>query len=309
MDDRWSLSEFLARYERALARLEGLGASVQNTRLSRYEKQIRQGVEQELRGDLSHQATEPFINALVEAFDIIAIAQLPAEIFKDADSLRKLKNVPSGPDTMVPNQQDSARDDALEVVAAAMLHKNGVQVRFSASGGDLVVGENDWPVECKRISSLKSLEGRLRKARAQLEKQVAQGSPPGIIFIDLTNPIRHQHGAIHVQADETLNETADERLFAYMTHALGLKLQDVLRGAAVLGVVFRYWSHGTAGGVANIRVAPSFQLLSNHDSGAAGHAEFIRAVKGFGDGEILDATDKDVAKALKILAQRRIRSP
>jgi len=289
VDERWTLSDFLAHYEQALATLEEWNVVVQNTRLSRYRKQIHRGLEQEARDDWSHQVTDPFVNALVEAFDIIAIAKLPAALFKDADALRKLKNVPGGPDAMVPDRQDSARDDALEIAAAAMLHANGVQVSFLPSGGDLVGGENDWPIECKRISSL------------------AQGSPRGIIFVDLTNPIRHECGAIPVQADVTLNEAADERLFSYIIRILELDLKDVLRGASVLGVVVRYCSYGTAGDAANIRVAPSFQLLCNHDSGSAGRAEFIRAVEGFGSGKMVDATDEDVAKARKLLAARRTR--
>ena len=50
MDERWDLPRFLDYYQGALATLDQL-AGVKDTRLSRYEKEIRRGVDRE-----SHQS-------------------------------------------------------------------------------------------------------------------------------------------------------------------------------------------------------------------------------------------------------------
>src|SRR5690606_20840387 len=129
----------------------------------------------------------------------------------DADVLEKLRRISGGPDTMAPDRADPARDYAFEFHTAAVLQRQGEFGGFSQQNGDLTISTDRYPAECKRVSSLNSARNRLRDGRDKLSELVLEGSPPGVIAIDLTRPIRIAHGPITAASDQDLLEEAGRR--------------------------------------------------------------------------------------------------
>jgi len=140
----------------------------------------------EAHDQFDHRQRPELFNALIEASEIIEIAQIDEAHLAAADVLDKLRRIPGGPDTMAPERPDPARDYAFEFHTAAVLQRQGEFGGFSRQDGDLTVAVERYPAECKRVSSLNSLRNRLRDGKDKLSRLVLDGSPPGVMVVDLT---------------------------------------------------------------------------------------------------------------------------
>src|SRR5690606_12829080 len=134
--------------------LSGHGVRTHGTRLAAYRRSMARAEQDEAHGRFDHQQRPELLNALIEASEIIEIAQIDEAHLAAADVLDKLRRISGGPDTMAPERADPARDYAFEFHTAAVLQRQGEFGGFSRQDGDLTVAAERYPAECKRVSSL-----------------------------------------------------------------------------------------------------------------------------------------------------------
>ena len=207
-----TLSEFLRQYGVALEWLHHYGVRTHGTRLAAYRRIIARAEEDEARGRIDHQQRPELLNSLMEASEIIEIAQIDEVHLGVADVPNKLMRISGGPETMAPEGFDPARDYAFEFHTAVVLQRQEAFGGFSLHGGDLTIGPKRYPAECKRVSSLNSLRNRLRGGKDKLNQLMGDGGPPGVIVVDLTRPIKMAHGQIVAVSDEQFTQEAEQRL-------------------------------------------------------------------------------------------------
>lgn len=292
-----TLSAYLSSYESALHRLTTLGVRVDGTRLHTYQKILQRAIEREKKQETAHQGSRPFINALIESSEIIDIAKISDKWFRD-DVLQKMQSISDGQEFMQPTKQDQGRDYAFEFSTAATLDSVGQFAGFSEHGGDLTVGEDCRPAECKRISSLKSLSGRLRSGRKKLDNLLSSGLSPGVIIVDMTNPIRDQFGFMHETGDDALSFMAEEHLSAFMDKFVLIPehLHSLAR-ESTLGLVFRYVTAGISGKAENVRRTTIWQAASLHEDASKENSNFISVAQHFGQGPLRAGTRQDLDHA------------
>jgi len=304
-----SISEFLQQYDVALDWLNRHGVRTQSTRLAAYRRILFRAEQEEAQGRFDHQRRPELLNALVEASEIIEIAQIDEEHLAAADVLDKLRRISGGPDTMAPQRADPARDYAFEFHTAAVLQRQGEFGGFSRQDGDLTVAAECYPAECKRVSSLDSLRRRLSDGKNKLNRLVLDGSPAGVIAIDLTRPIRIAHGLIAAASDEQLMQEAERRLIAYLAeHVMTERNIGSMACPPVLGVIARCLSAGIVGEDANVRRSVVWQACSVHADGTTEDAHFRRIARAFGPGELREgARDEivDAAALIEVVPNRR----
>jgi hypothetical protein len=293
-----SLSEFLQQYDTALEWLSGRGVRTHGTRLAAYRRSMVSAEQDEAHGRFDHQQRPNLLNALVEASEIIEIAQIDEAHLAAADVLDKLRRISGGPDTMVPERADPARDYAFEFYTAAVLQRQDEFGGFSRQNGDLMVGAEGYPAECKRVSSFNSLRSRLHDGKRKLNQLALDGSAPGIIVIDLTRPIRMAHGPIMVESDEQFLQEAERRLIAYLPeHVMTGRNIASLADPSVLGVIVRCLSVGTVGELANIRRSDVWQACSVHSDGSIEDTLFRRVAGAFGSRGLREGTPDEIVDA------------
>lgn len=304
-----SLSEFLQQYDAALGWLNRHGVRTHSTRLAAYRRIMARAEQDETHGRFDHQQRPELLNALIEASEIIEIAQVEDAHLVAADVLDKLRRISGGPDTMAPQRADPARDYAFEFNTASVLQRQGEFGGFSRQDGDLTVAAESYPVECKRVSSLDSLRNRLRDGRDKLNRLVLDGSPAGVIAIDLTWPVRAAHGLIMAASDEQFTQEAERRLIAYLPeHVMTERNIGSLTCPPVLGVIARCLSVGTVGEDANIRRSVVWQACSVHTDGSAEDALFRRIACAFGPGELREGARDEIIDAraqIEVIPNRR----
>jgi hypothetical protein len=294
-----SLAEFLSQYDAALRWLNSHGVRTQGTRLAVYRRNIARAEHDEARGRFDHKQRPELLNALIEASEIIEIAQIDEAHLAGGDVLEKLSRISGGPPTMAPEGSDSARDYAFEFHTAAVLQQQGEFGGFSRQDGDLTVATECYPAECKRVSSLDSLRNRLRDGRDKLSRLARDGSPPGVITLDLTRPVRMVHGPIVAASDEQFMEEAERRLIAYLPeHVMTVRNIGSLACPPVLGVIVRCLSAGTVGEDANIRRSIVWHACSVHSDESAENSLFRRVARGFGSGELREGTRDELVDAI-----------
>ena len=297
------LSEFLQQYDAALQWLHGHGVRTHSTRLAKYRRIFARAEEEEARDRFDHQQRPELLNALIEASEIIEIAQIDETYLAGDDVLGKLKKISGGPETMAPDGADPARDYSFEFHTAAVLQRQSEFGGFSLQGGDLTVGAERYPAECKRVSSLNSLRNRLRDGRDKLNRLVEESSPPGVIAIDLTRPVRMANGLIAAADDERFIREAEQRLIAYLaSHVMTEQNIDSLGYPSTLGVIARCLSAGISGESANIRRSIVWQACSIHADGSAKDEMFRRIARAFGPGELREGTRDEIIDATTQIA-------
>lgn len=305
-----SLSEFLRQYDVALEWLHHQGVRTRNTRLATYRRVITRAEQEEARGRLAHQQRPELSNAVIEASEIIEIAQIDDAHLQDPEVLRKLRSISGGPEAMAPEGFDRARDNAFEFHTAAVLQKQREFGGFSQQNGDLTVTPERYPAECKRVSSLKSLRDRLRDGRDQLNRLVGEGTPSGVIVIDLTRPIRMAHGRIVAASDDQFQHEAEQRLIAYLPeHVMTQQNIESLSYASVAGVIARCLSAGIVGETSNIRRSVVWQACSLHANGSPEDALFQRIATAFGPGELRQGTREELEDAMARIEVVPARNP
>ena len=293
-----TLSEFLRQYDAALECLHRYGVRSNGTRLAAYRRIIARAEEKEAQGQIDHQQRPELLNALIEASEIIEIAQIDEAHLGVADVPNKLMRISGGPEAMAPEGFDPARDYALEFHTAFVLQRQEEFGGFSLQDGDLTVGPKRYPAECKRVSSLNSLRNRLRGGRDKLNRLMDDGSQPGVIVVDLTRPIRIAHGQIVAVSDEQFTHEAEQRLLAYLaSHVMTEKNIETLACPSVLGVIARCLSAGIVGEQANIRRSVVWQACSIHADGSPEDGLFRRVACAFGRGELREGTREEIIDA------------
>ena len=292
------LSDFLQEYDAALQWLNRHGVRTEGTRLAAYRRIIARAEAEEARGRFEHQEQPEMINAIVEASEIVEIAQIDDAHLAGDDVLDKLRKISGGPAEMAPDGADPARDYAFEFHTAAVLEQQSQFGGFSPLGGDLTVGEDQFPTECKRVSSLNSLRNRLRGGRDKLRELRDAGSPPGVIAIDLTRPVKSAHGPILAVDDGEFMREAEQRLIAYLAgHVMTEQNIDTLASESVLGVIARCRSAGVSGERSNVRRSVVWQACSIHADDSAEDEIFRRIAGAFGPGELRDGTREEIVDA------------
>ena len=305
-----SLPEVLERYEDSLAWLRGNDVRTNGTRLAAYRVTMERAVAEEARERRDRSRVHELRNALIEASEIIEIAQIDAVHLAVADVQRKLRQISSGPVVMAPEPRDPARDYAFEFHTAAVLQRHGEFGGFSRDDGDLTVTAEGYPAECKRVSSLDSLRSRLRDGKAKLTQLAQGGSPPGVIVLDLTRPVRMAHGPIIADTDDAFLQEAERRLTAYLkVHLMTERNVEMLAISPVLGVVSRCLSGGSVGDEANVRRSVVWQGCSLHADGSDDDALFRRVVRAFGTGELMEGTRAEIDDAVARVDVRPNRRP
>lgn len=293
-----TLDDLVEEYSKALARLESWGVRVRGTRLDAYLKRLQRAASRELAGEETHQADDGFRNALIEASDIIDLARLDRELLADDHVLEKLRHVSDRREFAEDEGHDAARDYAFEFACAGELHASGRFAGFSTGAGDVLVAPDRWPVEVKRVSSLDRLRQRLRKARDQLQRGFEAGSPPGLIAVDLSRPIRRVHGHLAAESDHALVEATSRTLTAYIgEHLIGQLDPDDLARPGVLGIMVRYVSVGTAGAASSVRRSTTWQMVCLHPDGSPENDLFLRAGVLGGSAPIVDGTVEELFAA------------
>lgn len=304
-----SLSEFLQQYDTALEWLSGHDVRTHGTRLAAYRRSMASAEQDEVHGWFDHQQRPELLDTLVEASEIIEIAQIDEAHLATADVLDKLRRISGGPDTMAPERADPARDYAFEFYTAAVLQRQHEFGGFSRQNGDLTVAVEGYPAECKRVSSFNSLRNRLRDGKRKLGRLVQDGSPPGIIAIDLTRPVRMAHGPIMAESDEQFLQEAERRLIAYLPeHVMTGRNIASLACPSVLGVIVRCLSVGTVGEHANIRRSVVWQACSVHADGSIEDTLFRRVAGAFGSGGLREGTRDEIVNAtaqIEVVPNRR----
>lgn len=293
-----TLSEFLRQYDVALEWLHRYGVRSHGTRLAAYRRIIARAAEDEARGKVDHQQRPELLNSLIEASEIIEIAQIDEAHLGVTSVPNKLRRISGGPETMAPEGFDPARDYAFEFHTAVVLQREEEFGGFSLQDGDLTVGPKRYPAECKRVSSLNSLRNRLRGGKDKLNKLLEGGSQPGVIVVDLTRPIRMAHGQIVAVSDVKFTHQAEQRLIAYLaSHVMTEQNIETLTCPSVLGVIARCLSAGIAGDQANIRRSVSWQACSIHADGSAEDELFRGIARAFGPGELREGTREEIVDA------------
>ena len=265
-----ALSEFRKDYADALSWLRQLKVRTLNTRLSRYLSIMDDAIAREAKGATEHQESPDFASMLVEASEIIQIAALDSLMLTDHDPLTKLRQIPRGPDVIRETGEDPGRDYAFEFCTASEANRNGVSVRFGTDGGDVLLTNEQYPIECKRISSLRRIEQRVREGRDQLIDHVGKGGRPGLVALDLSRPIRLAQGPIRASDDNAMMLQAEQQLNAYLHHHVhqnGLVYEAAV-DRSVLGILFRFVAFGTVGKASNVRRSTvwGLQLIHPDDS-------------------------------------------
>lgn len=297
------LADFRQQYENALQTLASYGVKVSGTRLARYRTILRTAETQEACRIESHQGDLTFLNALVESAEVIKIAELDGQWFTADEVVRKLGKISHGPEVMAPEGFDHGRDCAFEFSTAAVLQTQGRFGGFSELGGDLTISAERSPAECKRISSLRCLEKRLREGRQQLDELVLAGSPPGVIAIDLTRPMRLALGPIVAADNDQLIEESQQRLAAYLErHVLREKHHKALAASSTLGILVRYVAVGIAGDLANVRTSTIWQACSLHPDTSEENRIFENLAVGFGPGPLRSGTREELIAAAERFA-------
>jgi hypothetical protein len=203
---------------------------------------------------------------------------------------------------MGPDGFDHARDLSFEFSMAAVLHREGMFGGFSQAGGDVTFGEHRLPVECKRVSSLASLENRLRRGRKKLDELVRAGEFSGVVAVDLTRPIRTAQSFISAESDDSLAEIADMQLTAYIhKYVMRPDWLKALNSGAVLGLIFRYLAAGTSGAVSNVRRAVVWQICSLHDDDSEANQQLMQIAQRFGNGKLKDISWSEIARARSLV--------
>lgn len=294
------LPEFLNRYDGALQWLHRNGVRIAGTRLDKYRKIMVHAENEERQSRFGHQQESALLNALEEAAEIIDISRIDEVHLEVPGVPEKLKTISGGLEEMAPDGFDPARDHAFEFHAASVLQSQMGFGGFSLQGGDLTVGELRYPAECKRVSSFDSLRNRLRAGRKKLERLLREGSPPGILAIDLTRPIKLAHGAIIAPSEEQFVREAERRLLAYLkAYVMTEKNIIYLTCRPVLGVVARYMSAGIAGNQENIRRAVVWNACSIHADGSPEDELFRCIARNFGTGDLREGTRQEITDAME----------
>ena len=299
-----SLDEFVGRYVRAVKRLERYGVRAGGpTRLGAYRRQLEAMLEAESAGVEAHQGSVDTLNLMLETSDVIAIASLPDDCLSEPTLRSKLRSIAGGPVSIIPGAQDPARDAAFEYSMAAMLDQNGHFGGFSSHGGDLTIGDQRAPLECKRVTSIASLEHRLRDGRRKLDRLHEGGQPPGIIAVDLSSAIFSELSVLAGDDGSSLAMQADARLTQRLYRFFGEEhptLIDALRSDATVGIIIRYLGVGAAGGLENVRTQMSLHLIELHDSESEHNRMFTMLADLVHPAPIVRGTFLDIEEAVAL---------
>lgn len=285
-------------YRHALRKLAARGVQTANGRLLSYRKELESALAREQRDPEAahpHQEHPMFLNALLEANEMISIAGLDDAYITDHHVRTKFRDLGRGLELMDPSKDDPARNYAFEFATAAQADGNNCLLGFRA--GDVEVGPPACPIECKRVSSLGRLGDNLAAARDQL----MVGGRAGIIAIDLTTPIRHQQGLVVDSANEAAQRRCvHQELVAYLGRHLGDHIERA-NDPTVLGVVFRHVVVGSVGPPGQIRTARTWQLCSVHDNANPLNAQFLASLPWMGNAPIVSGTRSELDAARRAI--------
>lgn len=299
----YPLTVFRDQYTQALAWLRARGVRINNTRLSRYLATMSEAITSEAAGSEVHQQSDEFAATLVEASEIIQISSLDPAFFEGRDDvLTNLRRIIAGPEVVGDDGDDFGRNYAFEFFTAAVLHERNAFGGFANGDLDLLLRDGNHPVECKRISSLRRLEQRIREARDQLNTYVDEGGPPGFIAIDLSRPIRLAQGAIVAADDDDFMHTADLHARAYIkSHVVAPLILPAATGHGVLGLAVRYIAYGTAGGRGNVRRSVVWNLCHIYDDESEETQLLGRLTGPLGRGPLQYITAEEIEEAAALV--------
>lgn len=180
--------------------LDGLGLPSYNSRYARYEEIVDaffMGARPESNMDDAQRRYDEMTKAFRECLDIIIVFNN----FKDNIEPRlakTLKQVVSGQDVPQLDVAGASRNYLFELLVAARFSAAGYNIQFDSAIDDEaetdVVAKRDGYVvysECKRLSSEKKLEAKIKEAAKQLIRKIVNSSDDffGLIFIDISSCI------------------------------------------------------------------------------------------------------------------------
>lgn len=184
-----TLAERCDSIEAALARLSSEGLRVHpSSRIPAYVATLRRYVERgALPRDYSEADFAPIAVAIMESGEIWYALDLLLRDPCVPGWLPVMSKVVKGP--YAPTEgHDQARDAQFELMAAASFRVAGADPEFAEPDLHVRVDRRRLLVAAKRVSSLASLENRVRKARAQIEAW-HDGDDLGLIALDLTSAL------------------------------------------------------------------------------------------------------------------------
>lgn len=208
-----TLAERCRRIESALGRLGTQGLRVNpSSRVPRYLATIRRFVQaRRLPADYSEAEFQEIAVAILETGEIFYFLDLlmrEPELPRWSPIIRKVVKGPyaqtSGP--------DQARDAQFELLTAASCRAAGANPEFAEPDVRVRVQSRRLLVAAKRVSSLRSLENRVREARSQIEASM-DGDDQGLIAMDMT-PALGLANRVH-----RLRDAAEIRRIHAETHA------------------------------------------------------------------------------------------
>jgi hypothetical protein len=211
IDEYNSFSSLLARYSKALSRLEQSGVCVaQQCRLRTSERRLSQLVVDPriaMEADLVFAATFD----LREIDEIIEIVEhLPDSI--DASTLGLLSKLTGGNDHPDDDGSAAAREAQYELYLGTVLRRTGIGVRHGAPDITASWRGEEFFIEAKRPGSPKRLDDRLRSAVHQLRKLPR----PGVVAISADQLLRPSGGLLAIELHDQLALAVDGLLRSFI---------------------------------------------------------------------------------------------
>ena len=296
--EKTPLSSYLADYRSALEKLRNFGLQHNGTRLERYERTLQRCVEDEKRGSDEHHGQPSLLNALIESNEILLAATLPVHALETRAALLRIKVVSKGTDVVTRDGNDPGRDALVELSTAAALNSVGDFGFFTEDAYDISTRVDQTPIECKRITSVKSIRNRLRDARIQLSTAASDGENPGVIVMDLTRPIYVQSGVLSSASDEDLMDEAESRLRSYLAnYVFNPKILSTIDSSSVLGLLVRATFIGVSGERMNARRFVSWQALCTHPDESEETERFLLIASKFSPKKKRRGTTEDLSQS------------
>lgn len=219
-----SYESVYVQYSAALNWMNTLGIKLAPGRTSYYEKVLA-------RWKTTHKTAVPeegeeifpdFVSAIFEILDFVSVHKAftgvdPIEL---SSIVEKLKKGVNGPFNGVDETPDStaARNFLFEASVAAKAHQptHGVEAILDVkSDTGIRLGDKKIWVECKRVTSLESLENNVRKVSSQLERVFAReigAGHRGIVAIDVSKILNRGDKIYVARNDVELMSSVDRMI-------------------------------------------------------------------------------------------------
>lgn len=193
-----SKNEIKAEFDLAIAWMQNIGVVIGSGRIRQYQTALARWLDAQIMSDASARETA-FPQVASAAYEVPLLLEVYAA-FKNtpAADLRalatKLNRAAAGPFDLAneKNESSTARNFLFEAIVAAKFHRPGlgmVALINPNSDSGFMAGNRTVFVESKRLGSLSKLENRVKDARDQLNRNLAelpQDYNVGIIALDIS---------------------------------------------------------------------------------------------------------------------------